>query len=129
MVRLMFAGGIFGNLATGTRPGRRLASATFGAAATAGDASRLPSGDVCILPHNRQSGDQMFRLILGAALAATITATAVHAQQGMGRMKNPQKWEKCRELARERGFLGGGKTKGAIKPKDFMRACMHGQVS
>ena len=66
----------------------------------------------------------MIRLILAAALV--VTATAAQAQ-GAGGGPDPVKLEKCRQLARERGFLGGGNTKGAIKPRDFIRDCMHGK--
>ena len=63
----------------------------------------------------------MIRPIFIAALM--IAATGAQAQ----RMPNPQKLETCRQLARERGFkFGAGHTKGAIKPKDFVRGCMQG---
>jgi hypothetical protein len=65
----------------------------------------------------------MIRLILAAVLV--VAATAALAQQPTG--SREKKLEACRQLARERGFLGGGRTKGAIKPRDFVRDCMHGK--
>jgi hypothetical protein len=64
----------------------------------------------------------MIRLIFAAVL--TVAATTAQAQT-----PNPQKLQKCRDLARERGFLGGGYSKGAIKPRDFIIACMQGKQS
>ena len=43
--------------------------------------------------------------------------------------KNPALYEKCHELARERGWGSGansGKAKGAIKPGHFIGNCMRG---
>lgn len=68
----------------------------------------------------------MIRLILTAAVA--LAAGAALAQNGLGRTSNPQKLEKCRELAKERGFLasgGIGKGQGRAK-RAFVSGCMHG---
>ena len=74
----------------------------------------------------------MPRLIAASLFIAAFVLMAplvASAQQGARKgPPNPQKLEKCRELARERGFLGGGRTKGAIKPRDFVIACMQGKV-
>ncbi|MBR0870316.1 hypothetical protein JQ633_08110 [Bradyrhizobium tropiciagri] len=76
----------------------------------------------------------MLRLIVCSLVAASLMALAVppfaSAQQQPGaRPVNAQKLEKCKQLARERGFQGGGFTKGAIKPRDFIIACMQGKVT
>jgi len=45
--------------------------------------------------------------------------------------KNPgliAKRERCKELARERGYTFGVHNKGAIKPKDFVQGCMQGSI-
>lgn len=61
----------------------------------------------------------MTRLIAIAAIA--VAATAVPADA------NARSRESCRQLAIERGFtFGKGHTKGAIKPRDFVRNCMRG---
>lgn len=61
----------------------------------------------------------MIRLIVIAAIA--LAATAAQAQP------NPQKLQACKQLAIERGFtFGAVHTKGAIKPRDFVRNCMKG---
>lgn len=68
--------------------------------------------------------------LMAAGLAALLFTPFASAQQSPGaRPVNAQKLEKCRTLARERGFLGGGMTKGAIKPRDFIVACMQGKVT
>lgn len=71
----------------------------------------------------------MIRLILFASVALVVVAGAVQAQQGTPR--NPQKLEKCKQLAAERGFSSaGGITKGQGRAKkEFVRACMQGKQS
>lgn len=71
----------------------------------------------------------MIRLGLFAFLSLALAAGAVQAQQGTPR--NPQKLEKCRQLATERGFSSaGGITKGQGRAKkEFVRACMQGKQS
>jgi hypothetical protein len=66
----------------------------------------------------------MIRLIVAAALVVAVTAS--YAQQGGGR--DPQKLEKCRQLATQRGFTSGPQ-KGANGKRGFVRDCMHGKVS
>jgi hypothetical protein len=69
----------------------------------------------------------MIRLISIASVALVLVAGAVQAQQGAPR--NPQKLEKCRQLAAERGFSSAGgimKGQGRAK-KEFVRACMQGK--
>ncbi|MCC8957629.1 hypothetical protein H8B02_30620 [Bradyrhizobium sp. Pear77] len=68
--------------------------------------------------------------LFAASLMLPLFTLFASAQQNPGqRAPNPQKLEKCKTLARERGFLGGGMTKGGIKPRDFIIACMQGKVS
>lgn len=71
----------------------------------------------------------MIRLTAPAAVAFALAASVVQAQQGTGRTPNPQKLEKCRALASERGFsAAGGITKGQGRAKrEFVSACMHGK--
>jgi hypothetical protein len=71
----------------------------------------------------------MIRLIFAAALALTATAALAQQTTGSKGKPNPKKLEACQELARERGFSGGGNTKGAVKPQAFIQACMHGKQS
>jgi hypothetical protein len=70
----------------------------------------------------------MTRLIISVATLA-MAATVALAQQPVGgkRTPNPKKLEACKQLARERGFTGGGATKGAVKPWMFVRDCMQGK--
>ena len=61
----------------------------------------------------------MIRLIVIAAIALAAIAVSPDA--------NARSRESCRQLAIERGFtFGKGHTKGAIKPRDFVRNCMKG---
>lgn len=71
----------------------------------------------------------MSRLNLFAFLSLALAAGAVQAQQGTPR--NPQKLERCKQLAAERGFSSAGgiaKGQGRAK-KEFVRACMQGKQS
>lgn len=70
----------------------------------------------------------MIRPILFASVALVLVG-AVQAQQGAPR--NPQKFERCQQLATERGFSSaGGRTKGQGRAKrEFVSACMHGKQS
>jgi hypothetical protein len=74
-------------------------------------------------------GPGMTKLILIAFVALVLTAAVGQAQQGA--LRNPQKWEKCRQLATERGFSSaGGIMKGQGRAKrEFVRACMQGKQS
>lgn len=72
---------------------------------------------------------RMIRLILLASVALVVVGGAVQAQQGAPR--NPEKFERCKQLATERGFssAGGiGKGQGRAK-REFVIACMHGKQS
>jgi hypothetical protein len=71
----------------------------------------------------------MIRLIFAAALVVCATAALARSPPGEIRKGHPDpaKREKCQQLARERGFLGGGYAKGAIKPGAFIRSCMLGK--
>jgi hypothetical protein len=74
------------------------------------------------------------RLMFAAALVLGVAATAALAggprppgpPDGKG-PGDPAKREKCQQLARERGFLGGGNVKGGIKPGAFIGDCMRGK--
>lgn len=75
----------------------------------------------------------LFRLTAVSIVVATLLLTpalvsAAMAQVARKGVSNAQKREKCEQLARDRGFLGGGRTKGAIKPRHFIQACMQGKV-
>jgi hypothetical protein len=77
------------------------------------------------IPPTRR-GPGMTRLILLASLI--VGPTAALAQSGTIRTPNPDKLMKCRELARERGFLGGeGRKGGANRMPSFVRDCMQGK--
>ncbi|MET4484154.1 hypothetical protein ACVWZW_001912 [Bradyrhizobium sp. F1.13.4] len=71
----------------------------------------------------------MNRVIVFASVALVLVGGAVQAQQGAPR--NPQKLEKCQQLATERGFSSaGGRGKGQGRAKrEFVIACMHGKQS
>ncbi len=71
----------------------------------------------------------MIKLILLASVALVLVAGTVQAQQGAPH--NPQKLEKCQQLAAERGFSSaGGRMKGQGRAKkEFVRACMQGKQS
>lgn len=71
----------------------------------------------------------MLKPISIAFLALTLSAAAVQAQRGA--LRNPEKWEKCRQLATDRGFSSaGGIMKGQGRAKrEFVRACMQGKQS
>jgi hypothetical protein len=71
----------------------------------------------------------MIRPILFASVALVLVGGAVQAQQGAPR--NPQKLERCQQLATERGFSSaGGRAKGQGHAKrEFVVACMHGKQS
>lgn len=72
---------------------------------------------------------QMMRSILFASVAFVLVGGVVQAQQGKPR--NPEKLEKCRQLATDRGFSSAsGRAKGQGRAKkEFVRACMHGKQS
>jgi len=71
----------------------------------------------------------MIRPIIFASVALVLVAGAVQAQQGTPR--DPQKLEKCRQLATERGFSSaGGVMKGQGRAKrEFVINCMRGRQS
>lgn len=67
----------------------------------------------------------IFALSLVLTSSEFVFAALAQEQEGA---PNPQKREKCEQLARERDFLGDGRTKGAIKPWHLIQACMQGKV-
>ena len=72
----------------------------------------------------------MIRLIFAAVLAFAVTAA--QAQQGTGSKgrPNPEKLEKCRQLAKQRGFGSGVENaKGGSNMRSFVIACMQGKQS
>jgi hypothetical protein len=80
----------------------------------------------------KREGWEMIRLILAAVFA--FGATAAQAQQGTGSKgtPNPEKLEKCRQLAKQRGFSSGMENrmaKGSGNMREFVVACMHGKQS
>jgi len=66
----------------------------------------------------------MIRLIVAAAL--TFVVTAAVAQQGT---PDPAKLEKCKQLAKQRGFNSGMENKGSNPMRSFVIACMQGKQS
>jgi hypothetical protein len=75
----------------------------------------------------------MTRLIIFVATLA-MAATVALAQQPTGakRTPNPEKLEKCRQLAKQRGFSSGMENrmaKGGGNMRSFVVACMHGKQS
>jgi hypothetical protein len=75
----------------------------------------------------------MTRLIIFvAALAVATTAALAQQPTGAKRAPNPEKLEKCRQLAKQSGFGSGmenRKTKGSGNMRSFVVACMHGKQS
>lgn len=71
----------------------------------------------------------MIKPILFASVALVLIGGVVQAQQGAPR--NPQKLERCKQLASERGFSSaGGIAKGQGRAKrEFVKGCMHGTQS
>jgi hypothetical protein len=73
----------------------------------------------------------MTRLVVLASLLVAATAALAHGPPGPPDPNRPKKdpalYEKCHQLARERGWLPGGWSKGAIKPSKFIGDCMRGQ--
>ena len=69
----------------------------------------------------------MIKALLFASIALVLVGGVVHAQQGGPR--NPQKFERCQQLASERGFSSaGGRAKGQGRAKrEFVIACMQGK--
>ncbi|WP_130584425.1 hypothetical protein [Bradyrhizobium sp. Leo170] len=74
---------------------------------------------------------EMVRLILIVSVALALAAGAGQAQQGAPRKGSPQKLERCKQLATERGFSSaGGQMKGQGRAKkEFVIACMQGKQS
>jgi hypothetical protein len=72
----------------------------------------------------------MVRLFLAAVLA--VAATAAVAQQGTAPQNGPNqaKLEKCRQLAKQRGFSSGMENaKGGNNMRSFVIDCMKGKQS
>lgn len=70
----------------------------------------------------------MFRMISVGSMV--LFATAAVAQQGPKGPVDQAKLEKCRQLAKQRGFDSGIQgAKGANNMKSFVIACMQGKQS
>lgn len=72
----------------------------------------------------------MFRLSIAAALVLGITAAEAQQSTAPKAAPNQAKLEKCRQLAKERGFGSGMENaKGGNNMRSFVIACMQGKQS
>jgi hypothetical protein len=70
---------------------------------------------------------QFFAALIVLTAAPALAAPSAQSNRQVYeelRASNPQGWQRCRDLARERGYKGGEENPGPVRR--FIRKCMQG---
>jgi hypothetical protein len=72
---------------------------------------------------NKLFASALIMLIAAPVFAAPSAKSNRQVYQEL-RVSNPEGWQRCRDLARERGYKGGDENPGPVRR--FIRKCMQG---